>query len=105
MTCITDLDADLIGEIACWARAGSLIALRATLRFDLRHVACMRIQRLCKRAIKSWNHGIPAVGARVFVKKHGYGTAEGSTAYEGSMEDGKDKEAIRHDPTGEHHAC
>lgn len=89
MTCISDLDADLIGEIACWARAGSLIALRATLRFDLRHVACVRIQRLCKRAIKSWNHGIPAVGARVFVKKHGYGTVDGSTAYEGSMEDGK----------------
>ena len=81
---IVDLHADLIGEIAYWA-SGSMGALRACLRFDVKTVACKRIQRLGMAAIRAWDRRQPAVGDRVYVRKFGYGTVEGSTGYEDGL--------------------
>ena len=81
---LADLNADLIGEIAFWA-GGSMGALRTCLRYDIRTVACKRIQRLVVAAIRAWDRRTPAVGDRVYVKKFGYGTVEGSTGYEDDL--------------------
>ena len=75
---LSDLDADVLAHIAYYT-GRSLRALRSTVRFDIRAVACLRIQRMCRVTMMAMSRRIPEVGDRVYVRNYGYGTIEGST--------------------------
>ena len=83
---LSDLNADVLAHIAYHTRGRSLHALRSTVRFDLRAVACVRIQRMIRVAMMAMSRRIPEVGDRVYVRNYGYGTIEGST---GESSDGE----------------